>query len=302
MNSRLIAYAGGSTVLLMGLCFGFLALAQGPMSSPSCNGPSCFTPTPTPTPSFTPFASTMPTPALTPSFTPFVSTTPTFAPTPSFTPFISATPTPTPTPSFTPFVSATPTSTPTPTPTPSSLPTVSPSMTPDAYLLCDNTWNPTLAYNPAQAVRNGTVAFTLTLPASNFGRVPNNPSLADSYQYLYTHVSDSSLTITQGQTDGVQYVGSIAMESADAVVLKFDLWCPVTPGSQTYTMVKTYKWKIPGSLVAGDYVEQDPPVTGTISDIRYVSFSLMIDQDVSQEPLGVNVKSQVQLRNLKDNL
>jgi hypothetical protein len=46
-----------------------------------------------------------------------------------------------------------------------------------------------------------------------------------------------------------------------------------------------------------------PGVTlNTIAEIRYVSFVLMIDADTANDPQAVTVQSQVQLRNLKDNL
>ncbi|MEO6077849.1 MAG: prepilin-type N-terminal cleavage/methylation domain-containing protein [Candidatus Andersenbacteria bacterium] len=52
-----------------------------------------------------------------------------------------------------------------------------------------------------------------------------------------------------------------------------------------------------------DYPSDTTPVpSGNIADITYISFTLAIDADTTQEPSAVVLQSQVQLRNLKTNL
>jgi hypothetical protein len=144
-------------------------------------------------------------------------------------------------------------------------------------------------------VRNGQVDFILGLPGPAFGHVPNNPSISESYQYPNVGVADSSLVIT-GEGPDPEYRGYVLMGSADAAVVKFDLWCGSPSGA--FSLARTYTWTVAQNLTP----TPPPSPTGTTSDIRYVSFKLMVDADISRDPVGVVIDSQVQLRNLKSNL
>lgn len=53
----------------------------------------------------------------------------------------------------------------------------------------------------------------------------------------------------------------------------------------------------------GDYPVNLTELTPTdLTEVKYIEFSLMIDNDLDAEPAGVQIRSQVQLRNLKTNL
>ncbi|MDA1168963.1 MAG: hypothetical protein O3A36_01335 [bacterium] len=166
-------------------------------------------------------------------------------------------------------------------------------------MTCDATWLLEFElYEPSQAVRYGQVDFALTLPGYEYGNVPNNPRIRSAYQYPNTLVFDSSLVITDWDEIGRKYTGYILMESADAVIVEFDLWCKTFTSEEPYTLTRTYTWTIPES---GTPLPSPTP-NATISDIRYVSFGLALDADPALDPLGIFIKSQVQLRNLKSNL
>ena len=154
-----------------------------------------------------------------------------------------------------------------------------------------------LDYTSADAVRGGDVDFTLSLPGSTFGHIPNNPSISGAYQYPDITVVDPSMTILSGGgAEETEYTGNIQMASADAVGVKFDLWCSDPQG--VFYLVRTYNWTVEQT------VNPTPPnsPTGVTADIRYVSLLFMVDADVARDPLGITLESQVQLRNLKSNL
>ena len=191
--------------------------------------------------------------------------------------------------------SPSPTPTITPPPTGSPTPTSSPWV--DDYLPCDETWELDLDYDPAQAVRYGQVDFVLTLPGYVYGHVPNNPRIRAGYQLPNTTVLGSSLVITNWNRNARTYTGYILMDSADVVIMDFDLWC-MDFGVNEPVLKRTYSWTIPETGVP--YVSPTP--NATIPDIRYVSFGLALDADTALDPVGIFVESQVQLRNLKSNL
>jgi len=54
---------------------------------------------------------------------------------------------------------------------------------------------------------------------------------------------------------------------------------------------------------SGDYPADTTPLTaGDIGDVKYIEFNILVDVDPDIDPPAVDVSSQVQLRNLKDNL
>ena len=53
----------------------------------------------------------------------------------------------------------------------------------------------------------------------------------------------------------------------------------------------------------GDYPVNQSELTPTdLTEVKYIEFSLIIDNDPAAEPAPVQIRSQVQLRNLKTNL
>jgi len=53
----------------------------------------------------------------------------------------------------------------------------------------------------------------------------------------------------------------------------------------------------------GDYPDDQTPLTPVdVTEVKYIQFHLLIDADEAVAPDAVSVRSQVQLRNLKDNL
>lgn len=54
---------------------------------------------------------------------------------------------------------------------------------------------------------------------------------------------------------------------------------------------------------SGDYPEKTIPLTpADVTDVKYIQFQLLIDADENNDPAPVEVRSQVQIRNLKTNL
>ncbi len=259
----------------------------------------CISATPSPTPTFdftiTPTPSPSPMVCVPPSVlagciaTLMDSSTCTY-----FTMCTSATPSPMPTVDIT----ITPTPIPTVNPTPSVTPTPTPTPSGDPYTTCDDTWDVTFQQTSGSAVRNGEVGFKISLPGLNYGHVMNNPSIADAYQYPHSTVRDPYIRITSVDAGTTQfgYEGYVYMKSADVALVKFDLWCSSTGDS--YEVVKTFYWPLPVTVAP----TPTPTPTGTVSDIRYVSFEISIDVDPAKASDGLILNSQVQLRNLKENL
>ena len=191
----------------------------------------------------------------------------------------------------------TPSPSPSPTPTPTPFPTPTPTPIDYEISTCDETWDVTFEQTSGSAVRNGQVGFKVTLPGLSYGRMKNNPSIYHAYQYPDdTFVTDPEMVITSFDSPDPGYEGVIYMKSADVVLVKFDLWCMDTGDS--FTVFKTFYWPLPTSVAP----TPTPTPTGSVSDIRYVDFEMVLDVDSASSSDGLILNSQVQLRNLKENL